>query len=158
MERQQPRPFVILIPAWPYAVSFFLPLGSLAGRDEIGLSAFIVGITAFPFWLPNPLMWLGLYLLDKGRYYTVLLVGSIASLLALADAFCFKHLIGAPAYQAWFLSMLLLVIAGYLGPLFPRPSNTVPTRKSVSDREFSDYLYRLSAPITPMKVRRQISN
>jgi hypothetical protein len=151
MERQQPRAFVVLIPAWPYAVSFFLPLGSLAGKDEIGLSAFVVGIAAFPFWLPNPLMWLGLYLLDRGRYYAVLLVGSIASLLALADAFCFKDLIAAPAYQAWFLSMLLLVIAGYLGPFFPMPSNTVPPRMPATDRDFSDFLYRIRASIMPMK-------
>jgi hypothetical protein len=158
MERQQPRAFVVLIPAWPYAVSFFLPLGSHGGRVELGLSAFVVGTAAFPFWLPNPLMWLGLYLLDSGRYYTVLLVGSIASLLALADAFYFKDLIGAPAYQAWFLSMLLLVIAGYLGPLFPRPSNTVPSTMPVTDREFSDFFFRRCAPIMPMNGRRQISH
>jgi hypothetical protein len=135
MHRARPRAFVPLLPALPYVLSFLLPIDGQRGNLGDGFHLFVVGISAFPFWLPNPLMWLGLYLLDRGRSCAVLAVGSAAVALALLAIFMFEELIRAPAYIAWFVSMLLLVIAGYLAPVFLRPPDPLHASARALERE-----------------------
>ena len=78
----------------------------------------IIGVPAVPLWLPNPLLWLGIFLLDRGCIKSVLFVGTVAALLAMLPvmnpALGFEDVVRSAGYAAWLGSMVLLVIAGYL--------------------------------------------
>jgi hypothetical protein len=99
------------------------------------------GAPAALYWLANPLFWLGLYLLDRGRIKSVLFVGTIAALLAMLPIMRpdrnLEEIIGSPGNIAWLVSMYLLVIAGYLVPLFPRAPDPIRRNLRAAKHELS---------------------
>jgi hypothetical protein len=131
----------------PYLASLLLPLDSQGG--VLGYVVFVIGAyavalgapVALLYWLPNPLFWLGVYLLDRGRIKSVLFVGTVAALLAMLPIMKperdIEAIIDSPAYVAWLVSMLLLVTAGYLGLLFPRRPDPIQLALWATERELS---------------------
>jgi len=107
----------------------------------------IIGVPAVPLWLPNPLLWLGIFLLARGCIKSVLFVGTVAALLAmlpvLNPAIGFEDVVRSPGYAAWLGSMLLLVFAGYLAPLFPRQPGPVEEALWEVERELSVLRYEI---------------
>jgi hypothetical protein len=104
-------------------------------------SAAAGSIATLLYWLPNPLLWLGLYLLDRGLIKAVLAVGTLAGLLAmlpvLSSARDIAGLAHSPAYVAWLAAMLLLVAAGYLGLLFRRKPDAILEKLWAAEIELS---------------------
>jgi len=135
---------LLLLPLLPYVATALLPFG-----QEPGWLLFIYLFFAFPFWLPNTLFWLGLYLLARGRTGWVLFVGTLAFLIAslpMLDTGLWRLLgmppVGSmPGYLAWVSSMCLLIVAAYLAPLCPRP----PDSDELYTMELEDDLRRLKA-------------
>ena len=147
MSRRRPTRWLLLLPTVPYLASLVLPID---GRGTVpGYMAFVICVlagaagspAALLYWLPNPLLWFGLYLLDRGCIKSVLFVGTVAGLLALLPILGSVRDVGevveSPGYLAWLASMLLLVSAGYLALLFPRKPDPIQTELLATERELS---------------------
>ena len=145
MNRTVPTRWLLLLPILPYLCSLVLPVDDRWMVPGFGLV--IIGVLMLPFWLPNPLLWLGVLLLDRGCIKSVLFVGTIAALLAMLPLMdperFFGEVVSSPGYAAWLGSMVLLVIAGYLAPLFPRRSSAVEQALRESARELSALRYEI---------------
>ncbi len=128
MNRKRPARWLLLLPILPYLASLVLPVNPRG--DVWGFVPLVIGTVSLftnPTFsllsLPNPLLWLGVYLLDRGCIKSVLCVGTVAALVAMLPIMnpeeC-QGLIGSPGYLTWVASMHLLVASGYLAILFPR--------------------------------------
>jgi hypothetical protein len=147
MDRKLPARGLLLLPSLPYLASLALPAdsrGALPGYAVVWIGSIAVAagsLAALLYWLPNPLLWIGTYLLHRGRIKTVLCLGTVASLLALLPVINadgnIQEIIGSPANVAWLVSMHLLVVAGYLGPFFPRQAVPFHQKPGVNPRELA---------------------
>jgi hypothetical protein len=168
MNRKRPTRWLLLLPILPYLASLALPVdarGALPGYSlvVIGFMATFVGApVVLIYWLPNPLLWLGIYLLDRRRIRSVLFVGTVAGLLAMLPIMkpdrILEEIIGSPANVAWLASVLLLVAAGYLALVFPRKPDSIQllqVRESGSTEfKVSERAPRLH-PVRPRQARRR---
>jgi hypothetical protein len=147
MSRKRPTRWLLLLPSAPYLASLVLPIdsrGTVPGYVAFVI-CFLAGAAGSPaallYWLPHPLLWFGLYLLDRGRIKSALYVGAAAALLAMLPVMkpdrYLEEIISSPGYVAWLVSMHLLVAAGYLGLLFPRKPDPIQRELWATESELS---------------------
>jgi hypothetical protein len=114
----------------PGYFAFVVALGTVAGAP-----------VALLYWLPNPLLWIGVYLLERACIKSALFIGTVAGLLAmlpvLGSARDIGEVVSSPGYLAWLASMLLLVAAGYLSFLFPRKPDPIQRELWAIERELA---------------------
>ena len=165
MNPQRPARWLLLLPSVPYLALLVFPIdrrGSVPGSAAFVIS-FVGAIAGAPvvllYWLPNPLLWLGLCFLDQGRVKSVLFVGTVAGLLAMypimRSARELEEVFRSPAYLAWLASMLLLVAAGYLALLFPREPDPIQRELRATERELSalrSEVRELTELVQPRKI------
>lgn len=111
-----------------YLTSFCLPVGG----GLPGIACFALGLIAalqlpgvFLIWAANPLFWVGLWYLRRGRWDRVMTLGLIAclsaglSLVPYPGSFSMLHspdgILGYSGYFAWLTSMALLAAVGVTG-------------------------------------------
>ena len=140
MKKKRPSPSLLLLPTIFYVLSFLVPHGR-EGHIGDGFSLFVAGgMCAFVgiptalthgdsdgamlsialCWLANPLFWIGVILLQRGRYATAFGFGIGASALAMQIPFLkyIKDLDAEPCWYAWTASMVILAFASLLAPAF----------------------------------------
>jgi hypothetical protein len=103
------------LPAYPgtiglgafLAALYYLPiavLGFIVGRSPISFASVCLS------WLANPVLWVGLILLAKGRWHGAARVGLVAALLASIPLLTQDYHHGLRiGYFAWLASMILLI-------------------------------------------------
>jgi hypothetical protein len=158
MKNKRPRLFLILLPAIPYSVSFFLSRDFEKGFIGDGLGLFLAGMFGLGarfldpqfdrqvpagmawlplYWLANPFLWGGVRLLQVGRRQAATICGVFATIIALAGAIDWSghgnHFIDWPCWYPWTLAMAMLVVACRLAPSFPS-DRPLGTRQPRSDR------------------------
>jgi hypothetical protein len=147
IDQKLPAQWLLLFPGLPYLASLVVPAsprGDLPGYELILIGSLGVAAGSFSallYLMPNPLLWVGTYLLHQGRVKAVLCMGALATILALLPIInsdrSVAYIIGSPANVAWIVSMCLLVIAGYLGLLFTRKTNASPKGPWAVEHELS---------------------
>ena len=99
-----------------YLASFFLPV--LDGIN--GVSAFWFGgaIWIFwPVWLANPLLWISVYCILKGRFRPARNAGIVAYFLSFTGIWLLEGAQG-PGYYIWVSSMALAGLGGLVGQAY----------------------------------------
>jgi hypothetical protein len=105
------RHFLSLLPIALFALSLILPFDVHHPGLGQGLEIFVMTFGT-PWWLANPLLWVGCLLLYCGRPGFATLCGLIASTVASWASVNFGELamFSAPCYCAWLSSMISLAL------------------------------------------------
>jgi hypothetical protein len=97
-----------------YAVSFLLPISNEGDTLFWGWQVFLLSFLAWPIgWLANPMFWIALVCLNRGRWRSALGLGIVSVLLGLTCVHIAVGVMGSFWHIAYFVWLGSLIVATY---------------------------------------------